>query len=129
MAPPAARRRRAGRRSRAGGPRHRAISRPARVPRRTERPGAEAAPSTLTVPVHVGAHAGPQLGNPIDGVGSDLEGPEIEVSGRTGRAPSGIFAACGDGSDFDADQAPAERGHAGLEPVADLESLDEILAQ
>ena len=72
---------------------------------------------------------GRSAGNGRDRIGAHLEGPKVEIAGGPRRAPARIFAARRDDADLGLDLPVAKRRHAHRKPVADLEALDEILAQ
>src|ERR1700722_6996103 len=101
---------------------------------RVLRPGAVPALTALSLvlsrgPFGVNAHSRPKRGKGRNGIGAHLEGPEVEVAGRPSRAPTRIFATRLDKLDLRLDFLVAERGCAHFEPVADLQPLDQILAQ
>src|SRR5271156_1723946 len=111
-------------------PRRRAASSAARVLRPEAVPALEALSLVLSRwPLGVNAHARPKGGERRDRIGAHLEGPEVEVAGRAGRAPTRIFATRLDKLDLRLDFLVAERGRAHFEPVANLEPLDQILAE
>jgi hypothetical protein len=81
------------------------------------------------LPVGIDAHARPQPGHGLDGVSADLEGAQVEVAGRAGRAPAGILATRGDLAYLDGDGLVAQGRRAHVEAVANLEVLHEVFAQ
>src|SRR4029077_15026607 len=88
-----------------------------------------AAVSFTRPPIQIGAHAGTQFGNLVEGIGPDRECPQVEIAGGTRGAPARIFALGGNELDLDGDAAVAERRNAHVETIADLERLDQILPQ
>src|SRR6266851_1861657 len=80
--------------------------------------------SSARPPVHIRAHAGPQLRHLVDGVGADGERPQVEIAGGTGGAPARIFALGGDQPDLDGDAAVGKRRNSYAEAVADFQRLD-----
>src|ERR1700722_5675006 len=110
--------------------RRRAASTATRVLRPEALPALEALSLVLSRwPLGVNAHARPKRGKRRNGIGAHLEGPEVEVAGRARRAPTRIFATRLDKLDLRLDFLVAERGRSHFEPVADLQPLDQILAQ
>src|SRR5262249_4261819 len=85
--------------------------------------------SSALPPVQIGAHSGPQLRDLVDRVGAYRERAQVKVSDCTGASPACIFALCRDLLDLYEDAPVAERRNANSEPIADLELLDQILAQ
>src|SRR3984957_9402098 len=111
-------------------PRRHAASSATRVLRPEAVPALQALSLVLSRwPLGINAHARPKRGEGRNGIGAHLEGPEVEVAGRPRRAPTRIFATRLDKLDLRLDFLVPECGRAHLESVADLEPLDQILAE
>src|SRR5262249_30803717 len=80
-------------------------------------------------PVGVRAHARPQARNLLDGISADGEGSEVKVAGGPGRAPTRILTLRRDELDLGHDLPVAKSGKSNLDAIAELQGLDEVLAQ
>src|SRR5262249_25467744 len=80
-------------------------------------------------PVEIGAHPRSQFGHRLDRVGADRKRAKIEIAGRTRGPPARIFTLGCNQLDLDCDTAVIESRNTDIEPVADLQALDEILAK
>src|SRR5262245_11651797 len=85
--------------------------------------------SSARPPIHIGAHARAQLRHLVERVGADCKCPQVEVAGGARGTPARVFALGGNQLDLDGDFPIAERGNADAKAVADLQRLDEVLAQ
>src|SRR6202035_1884532 len=80
-------------------------------------------------PVEIGAHSRSQLRHRLDRIGADRERPQVEIARSTRGSPARIFALGCNQLDLDRDAAVGEGRNTDVETVADLQSLDEILAK
>src|SRR5262249_54211895 len=85
--------------------------------------------SSTLLPVRIRTHARSQLRYLFDGISADGKRPQIEIAGGAGGAPARIFAFGGDQPDLDGDAAVTSRRNSHAESVADLQRLDQVLAQ
>src|SRR5262249_53450315 len=65
----------------------------------------------------------------LDRVRANLKRAQVEIAGGAGGAPARIFAFGGDQPDLDGDAAVTQRRNSHVEAVADLQRLDQVLAQ
>src|SRR5204862_4090600 len=59
-------------------------------------------------PIGEDAHSGPQFIDLLDRIGAYRKGPQIEIAGRAGRPPAGIFSLWRYDANFRFDCAPAQ---------------------
>src|SRR5262249_41660728 len=81
------------------------------------------------LPVGIDAHSRPQTLDLVHWVGADGKGPQIEIAGRAGRTPTGVFALGRDDADLDSDPLVLQRWNADRETIADFETGHKVFAQ
>src|SRR6267378_2219958 len=80
-------------------------------------------------PVEIGAHPRSQLGHRLDRVGADRKRPQVEIARSTRGPPARIFALGCNKLDLDRDTAVIKGRNTDIKSIADLQTLDEILAK